>query len=98
MVAGRQQNLISHGADMEARDIVDRTPIMSAAIAGQVDAVRHLMKQGKELNRVAIHAFTPVVHSFVFCVFEFVVKLIKITNLVFYRSVVLVICLSCIKK
>lgn len=44
------QILISHKADMEARDVLDRTPLMSAAIAGQVDVVRFFFDQGKRIR------------------------------------------------
>lgn len=48
------QILISHKADMEARDVLNRTPLMSAAIAGQVDVVRFFFDQGERIWQVTI--------------------------------------------
>lgn len=44
---GRVQNLISHGADVEARNAVERTPLISAASAGNVDVLRILLDHGE---------------------------------------------------
>lgn len=44
---GCGQNLISHGADVEARNALDRTPLMSAAMAGHVGALRMLLDNGE---------------------------------------------------
>lgn len=41
------QNLISHGADIEARNAMDRTPLMSAARAGNIDVLRLLLDKGE---------------------------------------------------
>lgn len=40
--------MISHGADVEARNAVDGTPLISAATAGNVDALRMLINNGEE--------------------------------------------------
>lgn len=39
--------MISHGADVEARNAMDSTPLISAATAGNVDALRMLTDNGE---------------------------------------------------
>lgn len=44
---GGLQSLISHGANAEARNAADSTPLISAATAGNVDALRMLIDNGE---------------------------------------------------
>lgn len=44
------QNLISHGADVEARNAVEGTPLISAASAGNVDVLRILLDHGESVE------------------------------------------------
>ncbi|CAM9991899.1 unnamed protein product, partial [Hapterophycus canaliculatus] len=40
------QSLLSHGADLEARNALGGTPLMSAATAGNAGVLRMLLESG----------------------------------------------------
>ncbi|CAM9435783.1 unnamed protein product [Ectocarpus sp. 6 AP-2014] len=57
------QNLISHGADLEARNAVEGTPLISAASAGNVDVLRILLDHGVALERRDANGDTALHHA-----------------------------------
>ncbi|CAM9946698.1 unnamed protein product, partial [Ectocarpus sp. 8 AP-2014] len=57
------QSLISHGADLEARNAVEGTPLISAASAGNVDVLRILLDHGVALERRDANGDTALHHA-----------------------------------
>eukprot|EP00752_Nemacystus_decipiens_P012726 g11275.t1 len=57
------QSLISHGADVEARNALDTTPLISAATAGNVDALRMLIDNGATLEHRDSNGDTALHHA-----------------------------------
>lgn len=53
--------LVTHGADVNARDESNRTPLILAAEAGQSRAVRTLLKLGADVNAAADDGVTALI-------------------------------------
>ena len=54
------RELIKAGADVNARDHYQRTPLMYAASAGSTEVVRELVKAGADLTAVSVEKQTAL--------------------------------------
>jgi ankyrin repeat protein len=53
--AGRVEELIAQGANLEARDVHGRTPLMAAAVADRADVVRLLLQKGSDVHALNLY-------------------------------------------
>lgn len=60
---GFVQELIEHGADLEAKDCSEMTPLHTSIWRGKLESTRTLLKAGANLYALDIYGRTPVQHA-----------------------------------
>ena len=51
--------LLEHGAQINAKNVLERTPLHLAAAVGRVDIAAYLIKHGAKINALDVHGWTP---------------------------------------
>lgn len=60
---GLLEYLVAHGADVNARNNREETPLFFAAQAGQLNNVKWLIKKGADVNAINIHKVAPLART-----------------------------------